>query len=79
METENGGFIVVHAVGGGKHDHGNHVHGGWWGSWNVSRTDGPLGPPCLLPRPEDNPIECYDSCGGMPFVILLRMLAQLFS
>ena len=22
-----------------------------WGSWNCSRTDGPLGAPCVLPRP----------------------------
>ena len=39
---------------------------GWdgMGSWNCSRTDGPLGPPCILPRTPylpDYPV-CYPSC-----------------
>ena len=29
-----------------------------------SRTDGPLGPPCVLPRPESDPTHCYESCGS---------------
>ena len=27
------------------------------------RTDGPLGPPCQLPRPPGHRIHCYKSCG----------------
>ncbi len=65
-EESDGGFIVVHLVGGGKNDHGHYVTGrGGWGSWNCSRTDGPLGPPCTLPRPESHPMQCYDSCPSM--------------
>ena len=30
-------------------------------SWNCSRTDGPLGPPCVLPRPDDF-VQCYETC-----------------
>lgn len=56
-EDPDGGFIVVHANG-----YGDSPSDLTWGSWNCSRTDGPLGPPCLLPRPDDQPVHCYDSC-----------------
>jgi len=36
--------------------------GGFWGSWNVSRTDGPLGPPCEIGLHHDYPV--YTSCGS---------------
>ena len=59
-------FIVVHLEGGGINDHGQQVIGlGGMGSWNTSRTNGPLGPPCTVPRPKDQPIECYRSCQCM--------------
>ena len=32
------------------------------GSWNCSRSDGPLGPPCNQTRSAWGDIECYDSC-----------------
>ena len=32
------------------------------GSWNCSRTDGPLGPPCDLDRSRWGKIDCYSSC-----------------
>ena len=40
---------------------------GWdgMGSWNCSRTDGPLGPTCVLPRTpylHEYPYPCYPSC-----------------
>ena len=39
VKDPDGGYIVAH---------GN----GMDGTWNCSRTDGPLGPPCVLPRPD---------------------------
>ena len=61
-ETEDT-FIIVHLEGAGKGDHGNEViNKGGMGSWNVSRTNGPLGAPCQLPRPEANEEICYKSC-----------------
>ena len=53
-EDPDGGFIVVHGDGNGDSVTGKQ-------SWNCSRTDGPLGPPCVLPRPDDF-VQCYDSC-----------------
>ena len=53
-EDPDGGFIVVHGDGNGDSPSGKQ-------SWNCSRTDGPLGPPCVLPRPDDF-VQCYDSC-----------------
>ncbi len=58
-EDTDGGFIVVHGDGYGDPP----SHPGEWGSWNCSRTDGPLGPPCMLPRPDGHHVHCYDSCG----------------
>ena len=59
-------FTIVHLQGAGKNDHGDNVTGlGGWGSHNCSRTDGPLGPPCELPRPNHHLINCYTSCGCM--------------
>ena len=57
-EDTDGGFIVVH--GNGYGDPSAILPN--WGSWNCSKTDGPMGPPCVLPRPEDQPVHCYDSC-----------------
>ena len=39
----DGGFIYIALAG--KNDA---VDGGYWGSWNVSRSPGPLGETCLL-------------------------------
>ena len=33
-----------------------------FGSWNCSRSDGPFGPPCVVPRPEGHELPCYDTC-----------------
>ena len=33
-----------------------------WGSWNCSRSDGPYGPPCVVPRPAGHELTCYDTC-----------------
>ena len=35
--------------------------GGWWGSWNVSKSEGPLGSVCDPSLHQDYP--CYTSCG----------------
>ena len=56
-EDPDGGFIVVHGNG-----YGDSPSDSTWGSWNCSKTNGPLGPPCVLPRPDDQPVHCYDSC-----------------
>ena len=56
-EDTEGGFIVIHGNG-----HGDPSSGPGWGSWNCSRTDGPLGAPCVIPRPEGHSIHCYDTC-----------------
>ena len=56
-EDPDGGFIAVHAQG-----YGDPSTGLKWQSWNCSRTDGPLGPPCLLPRPPGYETQCYDTC-----------------
>ena len=56
-DEDNHGFMVLHPDGAG--DHGT---SGSYGSWNCSRTDGPLGPPCALPRGDWGEIHCYDSC-----------------
>ena len=62
-EEETETFIVVHLEGAGKNDHGHNVtNRGGMGSWNVSRTNGPLGPPCVLPRPMGQEEVCYQSC-----------------
>ena len=62
-EEETETFIVVHLEGAGKDDHGHNVtNRGGMGSWNVSRTNGPLGPPCVLPRPMGQEEVCYQSC-----------------
>jgi len=37
------------------------AEGGWWGSWNVSSTEGPLGLTCDPSLHHDYP--CYSSCG----------------
>ena len=59
-QDANGGFIVVHPDGYGDPSARRPRN---WGSWNCSRTDGPLGPPCKLPRPRGHAIHCYESCG----------------
>ena len=65
-EEENETFIIVHLEGAGKDDHGHEVtNKGGMGSWNVSRTNGPLGPPCTLPRPMGHQETCYKSCSCM--------------
>ena len=46
-EDEEGGFILVRGNGVGDPSTPDEN----WGSWNCSRTDGPLGAPCVLPRP----------------------------
>ena len=67
-ETEET-FIIVHLEGAGKGDQGNEViNKGGMGSWNVSRTNGPLGAPCELPRPEANEEICYNSCIGKHYL-----------
>ncbi len=58
-EDPDGGFFVVHGNGCGE----TSFPGRFIASWNCSRTDGPLGPPCVLPRPENSGFPCYDSCG----------------
>ena len=35
--------------------------GGWWESWNVSKSEGPLGSVCDPSLHQDYP--CYTSCG----------------
>ena len=57
-EDQDGGFIVVHGDGYGDPSSSSFL----WGSWNCTRTDGPLGPPCVLPRPLGYSIHCYDTC-----------------
>ena len=57
-EDPDGGFIAIHAQG-----YGDPSSGIKWQSWNCSRTDGPLGPPCVLPRPAGYETQCYDTCG----------------
>lgn len=56
-EDTDGGFLVVHGDGCGGTSTGAYL-----GSWNCSRTDGPLGPPCVLPRPQGQEFPCYDNC-----------------
>lgn len=51
------GFLVASAQGMSDM---NGQHG--WGSFNCSRTDGPLGPPCDTDRAKWGAIDCYDSC-----------------
>ena len=63
-EDEDGGFILVRGNGVGDPSTPDEN----WGSWNCSRTDGPLGPPCVLPRPESDPTHCYESCGSCDVV-----------
>jgi len=50
-EDADGGFIVVGPDGVDN-------------VWNVSATDGPMGPTCVLPRPPSHPARCdvYESC-----------------
>jgi len=55
-EDETGYFVLTAE---GMSDM-NNQHG--WGSFNCSRTDGPLGPPCDTDRSKWGAIECYDSC-----------------
>merc|ERR1712002_59296 len=50
------GFIYVALQG-----MGDVTEDGLYGSWNVSRTDGPLGPPCDTDLVEPT---CYSSCGS---------------
>ena len=57
-EDPEGGFIVVHGDGYGDPSSSQFL----WGSWNCTRTDGPLGPPCELPRPLGYSMHCYDTC-----------------
>jgi len=62
-EQEDETFIIVHMEGGGYDDYGDKVSGaGGGGSWNCTRTDGPYGPPCPIPRPEGHDFTCYKSC-----------------
>jgi len=35
--------------------------GGWWGSWNVSKSEGPLGMTCDPTNPSTQ-VTCYSSC-----------------
>ena len=48
-------FIVVW-----PHGHDDGIEGR--GSFNCSKTDGPLGPPCDPNRKKWGEIECYPSC-----------------
>ena len=43
----DGGFITAHMNGFGEPSFGPFSVK----NWNTSRDDGPLGPPCVLPRP----------------------------
>jgi len=55
-DMEEGGFLVATPDGMGD------APGGSMGSFNCSRTDGPLGPPCDPDRTRWGEITCYDSC-----------------
>jgi len=55
-DMEEGGFLVATPDGMGD------APGGSMGSFNCSRTDGPLGPPCDTDRERWGEITCYDSC-----------------
>ena len=57
-DDPDGGFIAIHGQG-----YGDPSAGVNWQSWNCSRTDGPLGAPCVLPRPTGRHTHCYESCG----------------
>ena len=58
-EDGEGGFIAVHLDGFREKPSGTLLP---WVTWNVSSTDGPLGPPCVLPRPEGFESHCFQSC-----------------
>lgn len=53
--AEENGFLI--AWPDGKKDNDLNA-----GSWNVSTSDGPLGPPCDLDRSRWIELVCYDSC-----------------
>jgi len=57
-DEDEEGFLVVSAQG--MSDMNNTSSG--WGSFNVSRTDSPLGPPCDTNRAKWGETACYDSC-----------------
>ena len=57
-EDKDGGFIVVRGDGWGNPSDAPSGSR----SWNCSRTDGPLGPPCLIPRPRGHEYQCSDTC-----------------
>ena len=58
-EDPDGGFIAVHLDGFVEKPSGALLP---WATWNVSSTDGPLGPPCVLPRPDGFESLCFESC-----------------
>ena len=58
-EDPDGGFIAVHLDGYSDKPSGTLLP---WSTWNVSGTEGPLGPPCVLPRPEGFESLCFESC-----------------
>ena len=58
-EDPDGGFIAVHLDGFAEKTSINLLP---ISTWNVSGTNGPLGPPCVLPRPEGFESPCFESC-----------------
>jgi len=56
-DMDDDGFVYIALQG-----MSDTVGGGFYGSWNVSRTDGPLGLPCEIGLHTDYPV--YTSCGS---------------
>ena len=56
-DLDNPGFIYVTMEG-----MNDVAEGGWWGSWNVSKSEGPLGIVCDPDLHTDYP--CYTSCSS---------------
>ena len=52
----DGGFMVAHMKGFGEPSFGPFSVL----NWNTSRDDGPLGPPCVLPRPILASLQCFN-------------------
>jgi len=59
-EDLEGGFLLATPKGAGMVDGVGHGHG----SWNISKTQGPLGDVCETDRQQWGEITCYDSCAS---------------
>jgi len=57
-EDMDGGFLLLTPKGAGSVNGSEHG----WGSWNISKTQGPLGDVCETNRQHWGEISCYDSC-----------------